>query len=91
MIHDFDHGGMSGWGYGLMTLVIVAFVILVVLLAVMAYHRLGDRYPVDHQVPGGHQPAHQPDPERLLAERYARGEIDDDEYRRRLKTLRDRD
>jgi len=27
-------------------------------------------------------------PERLLAERYARGEIDDDEFRRRLDTLR---
>ena len=28
------------------------------------------------------------DAERILAERYARGEIDDDEYRRRLDTLR---
>ena len=35
--------------------------------------------------------AHQPDraPEQLLAERFARGEIDDDEYRRRLDTLHD--
>ncbi|WP_372351283.1 SHOCT domain-containing protein [Streptomyces sp. KL116D] len=28
-------------------------------------------------------------PERLLAERFARGELDDDEYRRRLAVLRD--
>lgn len=27
-------------------------------------------------------------PQRLLAERYARGEIDDEEYRRRLEILR---
>jgi len=83
---------MNGWGYGLMTLVIVGFVILIVLLAVMAYHRLGDRPPVGgHQVTGGQTPEHLPDPEKLLAERYSRGEIDDDEYRRRLKVLRDQD
>jgi putative membrane protein len=29
-----------------------------------------------------------PVPERLLAERYARGEFDDDEYQRRLNTLK---
>lgn len=28
------------------------------------------------------------DPERILAERFARGEIDEDEYRRRLDALR---
>jgi putative membrane protein len=27
-------------------------------------------------------------PEQILAQRYARGEIDDDEYRRRLDVLR---
>ncbi|WP_391858311.1 SHOCT domain-containing protein [Streptomyces silvisoli] len=30
-----------------------------------------------------------PSPEQLLAERFARGEIDEYEYRRRLATLRD--
>jgi putative membrane protein len=30
-----------------------------------------------------------PAPEDLLAQRYARGDIDDDEYRRRLATLRE--
>ncbi|MEV7326011.1 SHOCT domain-containing protein [Streptomyces sp. NPDC093970] len=29
-----------------------------------------------------------PTPERVLAERFARGEIDEDEYRRRLSVLR---
>ncbi|MFI0716705.1 SHOCT domain-containing protein [Streptomyces inhibens] len=29
-----------------------------------------------------------PTPEQILAERYARGEIDEEEYQRRLATLR---
>jgi putative membrane protein len=34
--------------------------------------------------------AHAPDPRQILAERYARGEIDHDEYRERLGHLDDR-
>ncbi|PYC82655.1 hypothetical protein C7C46_09860 [Streptomyces tateyamensis] len=89
MIHNFDHGGMNGWGYGLMTLIILILICLIVLVALLAYHRLGDRHPSDRQVTSGRPDAHHPDPERLLAERYAHGEIDDDEYQRRLKVLRD--
>ncbi|WP_237323463.1 SHOCT domain-containing protein [Streptomyces sp. MOE7] len=43
---------------------------------------------------GGSSPSRRPappadgGPEQILAERYARGEIDDEEYRRRLATLR---
>jgi putative membrane protein len=37
--------------------------------------------------PGDSRPE-RPDPERILAERYARGEIDEEEYHRRLQTLR---
>ena len=33
-------------------------------------------------------PSAPPAPERLLAERFARGEIDEEEYRRRLAVLR---
>ena len=36
--------------------------------------------------PSPHSTAH---PERTLAERYARGEIDEDEYRHRLDVLRE--
>lgn len=35
-----------------------------------------------------HEPLQQPPPERLLAERFARGEIDEDEYHQRLTSLR---
>ncbi|MGE0781461.1 SHOCT domain-containing protein [Mycolicibacterium chlorophenolicum] len=33
------------------------------------------------------RPQHPPTPQQGLAERYARGEIDDEEYARRLNTL----
>ncbi|HEY3036755.1 MAG TPA: SHOCT domain-containing protein, partial [Streptosporangiaceae bacterium] len=36
----------------------------------------------------GTPPAEPPAPEQVLAERFACGEIDEDEYRRRLATLR---
>jgi putative membrane protein len=35
-----------------------------------------------------HEPVQPPAPERLLAERFARGEIDEDEYCQRLTSLR---
>jgi len=36
----------------------------------------------------GPEPVQPPPPERLLAERFARGEIDEDEYHQRLTSLR---
>ena len=38
--------------------------------------------------PGAPEPPGTPTAERVLAERYARGEIDDEEYHHRLATLR---
>jgi putative membrane protein len=37
---------------------------------------------------GGDSRPERPDPERILAERFATGEIDEEEYHRRLQTLR---
>ena len=73
--------GMSGWGYALMTISMVLFWGAVIFGIVALVRYLGR---------GGQQgPAPQPPqaPERLLAERFARGEIDEDEYRRRLAAL----
>ncbi|MDH6144314.1 putative membrane protein [Kitasatospora sp. GP30] len=77
-----DDHGMSGWGFGLMTTAMLIFWVLIILGAVMLFRQLG-RAP--HH--GGAGAEHRP-PERLLAERFARGEIDTDEYRRRPETLR---
>jgi putative membrane protein len=74
--------GMSGWGYALMTISMVLFwgaVIAGIVLLVRHVGRSGQQTP-----PPPSQPA---SPEQLLAERFARGEIDEEEYRRRLEVL----
>jgi putative membrane protein len=70
---------MSGWGFALMAVGTVLFWTLIVLgvIAVARYLLSG----------GDRLPAERPTPEELLAERFARGEIDEQEYRRRLDTL----
>ena len=84
---------MGGWGWGLMTfssIVFWALVVFVIVLLVRHFSRTGQRPPggpAGYGPPGpGHGPAS--GPEQVLAERYARGEIDEEEYHRRLATLR---
>ncbi|WP_062992208.1 SHOCT domain-containing protein [Nocardia anaemiae] len=81
MMFWYDHD-MSGWGYAWMGLGMVVFwglliagFVLLVRSAVQPY----DGRPSIH---------HAPTAEQLLAERFARGEIDRDEYVSRLETLR---
>jgi len=72
--------GISGWGYFLMALNMVLFWgVLVGGIVLLVRYMGGERRP---RAVGS-------DPQRLLAERYARGEIDDEEYQRRLGALRD--
>jgi putative membrane protein len=73
----FGHGP-TGWGVLPMMLVWLGFWALAVAGVVLAVRGLA--WPARER-PGD-------PPERLLAERYARGEIDDEEYRRRLDALR---
>ncbi|MGA5823805.1 SHOCT domain-containing protein [Kitasatospora sp. NPDC094028] len=86
--------GMNGWGIGLMTVSMLLFWGLVVFGVVALVRHLGR---TEQHHPAGRPPAvppppmtppERPTPERLLAERLARGEIDPDEYRSRLATLR---
>ena len=74
--------GMSGWGYALMTVSMVLFWAAVI-FGIVALVRYFGR--------GGQQdttaPSQPPSPERLVAERFARGEIDEEEYQRRLAAL----
>lgn len=74
------HSGWSGWA--VMTVLMVAFWAVVITLVVMAI-----RYLTADRVHSAGPPASQA--QGLLAERYARGEIDDDEYRQRLALLRE--
>jgi putative membrane protein len=79
----YDHD-VSGWGWVGMTVGMVLFwglLIAVVFLAVRGLPRVPD-----HRERSSGSSA-----EGLLAERFARGEIDDEEYRQRLTTLRAHD
>ena len=81
--------GMSGWGYGLMTVSMILFwgaVIFGIVLLVRYFGRSG-------QPPGAPPQSAEspPSPERLLAERFARGEIDEEQYRQHLAVLRGAD
>jgi putative membrane protein len=76
-----DH--MSGWGYALgITGMVVFWVVLV--LAIPAAVRYLERKRGENFPP----PSPPATAEQVLAERFARGEIDADEYRQRLDTLR---
>jgi putative membrane protein len=72
--------GMNGWGYGLMTVSMVLFWVLVIFGVVALVRYLGRQDRIS---------AAPATPEELLADRFARGEIDEDEYRRRLDVLMD--
>jgi putative membrane protein len=69
----------SWWGWLAMSLGMVAFWGLIIWAVVALFRGLGGSW---------RQPEGRPDPERILAERFAAGEIDEDEYQQRLTTLR---
>mgnify|MGYP000173810421 CR=1 FL=1 len=71
---------VTGWGWVVMTISMVLFWGLLIAGGVLLYRALDQ--PVT-SAPAGHRPS----PEHLLAERFARGEIDEEEYQRRLATL----
>jgi putative membrane protein len=72
--------GMGGWSLALMTVGMVLFWALIIFGLFAVVRSL--------QTAGGRPPEVRATPEELLAERFARGEIDEQEYRRRLATLR---
>ena len=80
--------GMSGWGYALMTVSMILFwgAVIFGIAALVRYFGRSGQPPA---APSPPQSAESPSsPERLLAERFARGEIDEEEYRQRLAVLR---
>lgn len=70
-------GDMGGWGWGgwlAATAMMLIFWGGLAAVVLLALRRPGD--------------GHTSEPERILAERFARGEIDEDEYQRRRRALR---
>jgi putative membrane protein len=70
--------GMNAWGYGLMTVSMVLFWALVIFGIVALIRYIGRS---SQPTTAG------PTPSQLLDERFARGEIDEEEYRRRLELM----
>jgi putative membrane protein len=74
--------GMGGWGYALMAVSMLLFWVLIVgaVVALVRYLTAGraDRA----------TPTTQNAPEGILAERFARGEIDEEEYRHQMAVIR---
>lgn len=75
------YGGGWGWvGWTITAVVLVLFFAVLITAAVLAVRYLSG----GHRGPGGHPGR---GPEEVLAERFARGEIDADEYRQRVTLL----
>ena len=85
MLFWYDHG-VGGWGWFAMSAGMILFWALTITFGVLLYRALarprGSSDRADARPPG-------PSPEQFLAERFARGEIDEDEYHRRLTVLRE--
>ena len=71
------HDGMTWGGWVAMTVMMVAFWALVIFALIAAFGRTGEK-PRTPQL----------DPQNILRERFARGEIDADEYHARQEILR---
>lgn len=81
-MYEYGHG-MNGWGFVLMIIAMVLLttlitVAVVVIVRTMTTPSWASKGPAPNDTRAEH----------LLAERFARGEIDDEEYRRRLHILR---
>jgi putative membrane protein len=81
----YGDGWMWGHGWWLMWVVMALVLAALIVAMVVAIRYLSASSPAPAQRSGL---SVRPGPETLLAERFARGEIDDDEYRRRLSLLR---
>ncbi|CAM5625395.1 SHOCT domain-containing protein [Streptomyces aurantiogriseus] len=79
MMFWYDHD-VSGWGWFGMSVGMVLFWALIITALVLVFRAANQ--PHEHT----HTPA-APTPEQILGERFARGEIDEEEYQRRLKVL----
>ncbi len=80
MMFWFDHD-VSGWGWFAMSAGMILFWALIITAVVLLIRALNS--PHEHT----HTPAAPTLPEDILRQRLARGEIDEEEYRRRLNAL----
>ncbi|MFD5256331.1 SHOCT domain-containing protein [Streptomyces bobili] len=82
MMFWYDHD-VSGWGWFAMSAGMILFWALIITVVVLLIRALNSPHEHTHV----HAPATPTPPEDILRERLARGEIDEEEYRRRLNAL----
>jgi putative membrane protein len=91
MMFWYDHN-VSGWGWFAMSAGMILFWVLIITLGVLLYRALarpsGSHPFVSSEPTGSSRTGPAPTAEQLLAERFARGEIDEEEYHRKLSVLR---
>lgn len=80
--HHDDNWGHSGWGFALMALGMLIFLGLIFLTIVLALRQRDQR----GRSGAGMVPAHR-SAQQILAERFARGEIDETEFSTRSRAL----
>ncbi|MGE3137924.1 MAG: SHOCT domain-containing protein [Thermoleophilia bacterium] len=84
MYGDYGHNGDWGWGGWLvMSLTMLAFLALVAWGVFLVWRSTAHPHHSDQSRPSSDRPS----PQEILAERFARGEIDAEEYRARLAAL----
>lgn len=81
MMDGWYHDGVGWGGWLVMTLAMVAFWVLVVVAVIAVFRGAGSTGSSDRRGSGG------PDARTILDERFARGEIDADEYQSRHAEL----
>ncbi|MFJ9870242.1 SHOCT domain-containing protein [Streptomyces sp. NPDC101165] len=79
----YDHD-VSGWGWFAMSAGMILFWAVIIALGVLLFRALARS---DGTGTPSVPPPSGPSPEQLLAERFARGEVDEDEYNRRMAVL----
>lgn len=84
MYGGYGHNGDWGWGgWLLMSLTMLAFLALVAWGVFLVWRSTTHPHRADER----QGPTGRPSPQEILAERFARGEIDAEEYRQRLEAL----
>ena len=81
--HAFFVSGAHGWGRAVLLVLLVVVLVAAVAAVVLVVAQRGAQRPAG--APGA--PAAPSGAQQILDERYARGEIDDEEYRRRRGVL----
>ncbi|WP_416980487.1 SHOCT domain-containing protein [Streptomyces sp. T028] len=86
MMFWYDHD-VSGWGWFGMSIGMVLFWALIITALVLIFRAASQPHEHTH-TPSAPSTPTAPTPQQILDERFARGEIDEEEYRRRSDALR---